>query len=127
METRRSLNQRSQPDDVLPPAFSEQDSRFARVFALIRESIAQRAFPGGALAVTYRGALIASQGFGHFTYDPTSPEVRADTVFDLASVTKVVSTTAVAMLLYERGLLDLESPEWPVPSLSSFRWRPPSN
>ena len=81
-----------------------------RAFALIRESVHQRAFPGAALAVTYRGALIASQGFGRFTFDSTSPEVQANTIFDLASVSKVVATTATAMLLQERGLLTLDSP-----------------
>jgi len=103
------LNQTSQPDAVLRGAFREQGSQFARAFALLRESIEQRAFPGAALAVTYHGALIASIGFGHFTYEPTSPEVHADTVFDLASVTKVVVTTAMAMVLHERGLLHLDS------------------
>ena len=105
----------------LNPAFGEQESRFARAFALIRDAIEQRAFPGAALAVTHRGALVASQGFGRFTYDPTSPEVHADTVFDLASVTKVVATTAIAMLLYERGLLTLDSPVAAI--LPEFRHR----
>jgi CubicO group peptidase (beta-lactamase class C family) len=104
------LNHATQPDGVRNPAPAGQESQFARAFALLREAIEQRAFPGAALAVTHRGALIASQGFGRFTYDSTSPEVRADTVFDVASVTKVVATTAIAMLLYERGLLHLESP-----------------
>ena len=76
----------------------------------MRGAVSQRAFPGASLAVTYRGAFVASQGFGRFTYDPASPEVHADTIFDLASVTKVVATTAMAMLLYERGLLDLDAP-----------------
>ena len=105
----QDLNDASQPDEVLNPALSEQEPRFARVFALLHEAIRQRAFPGAALAVTHHGALIASQGFGRFTYDPTSPEIRTDTVFDLASVTKVAATTAIAMVLYERGLLPLES------------------
>jgi CubicO group peptidase (beta-lactamase class C family) len=104
------LNQVSQPDERLQPAFDDQEPRFARVFARIRDAIEQRAFPGAALAVTHRGALIASQGFGRFTYDSPSPEVDAGTVFDLASLTKVVATTATAMVLYERGLLQLESP-----------------
>ena len=104
------MNHAAQPDGVLKPALAEQESRFARAFALLREAIEQRAFPGAALAVTHRGTLIASQGFGRFTYDSTSPEVHAGTVFDLASLTKVISTTAIAMVLYERGLLHLESP-----------------
>jgi serine-type D-Ala-D-Ala carboxypeptidase len=104
------LNPMSQHHADLDPAFDQQESRFARAFALIRESIQQRTFPGAALAVTHREALVVSQGFGRFTYDSTVPEIRTDTVFDLASVTKVVSTTAIAMLLYESGILDMESP-----------------
>ena len=54
--------------------------------------------------------LVALKGLGQFTYDASSPAVQADTIFDLASVSKVVATTPMAMLLYERGQLDLEAP-----------------
>ena len=94
----------------MQPAFHQQESQFARAFGILRDGIAQRAFPGAALAVTYRGILIASQGFGRYTYEPSSHEVSPQTIFDLASVTKVVATTTMAMLLYERGSLDLEAP-----------------
>jgi len=50
------------------------------------------------------------KAFGHFTYGPDSPQVTPATLFDLASVSKVVATTAMAMILYERGLLDLDGP-----------------
>ena len=50
------------------------------------------------------------RGMGHFTYDDSSPQVTVETIFDLASVSKVVGTTAMAMLLYERGHLDLDVP-----------------
>jgi CubicO group peptidase (beta-lactamase class C family) len=53
--------------------------------------------------------LVASKALGQFTYDVTSPAVRPETLFDLASVSKVIATTAMAMLLYERGQLDLDS------------------
>ncbi|MGA9565593.1 MAG: serine hydrolase domain-containing protein, partial [Candidatus Korobacteraceae bacterium] len=89
--------------------FREQESRFARAFMLTRIAIRRRAFPGAALAVVHRGSLIAWRGFGCFTYERNSPTVESDTIFDLASVTKVVATTAMAMLLYERGALDLDS------------------
>ncbi len=105
-----SLNQLSQKLASLPPAFEQQEKQFARAFALLRQAIEDHAFPAAALAVTHHGSLIASQGFGRFTYDAGAPAVQADTVFDLASVTKVVATTAVAMLLYERGQLALEAP-----------------
>src|SRR5579863_192184 len=91
-------------------AFQAQEKQFARAFSIVREAIAQRAFPGATLAIAHQGALIASQGFGQFTYDETSPEVLPDTIYDLASLTKVLATTAMAMLLYERGKLSLEEP-----------------
>ena len=47
---------------------------------------------------------------GRFTDEPSSATVSKETLFDLASVTKVVAATAMAMVLYERGLLDLEAP-----------------
>jgi CubicO group peptidase (beta-lactamase class C family) len=87
-----------------------QDRRFRQAFELLEDAVRQQAFPGAALAVGYRGNLVAHKAVGRFTYEPSSPEVKPDTVYDLASVTKVVATTAVAMLLFERGILDLEMP-----------------
>jgi CubicO group peptidase (beta-lactamase class C family) len=103
-------NQGSQPPPDLSSAFRDQEARFRRAFTLLREAIQRQTFPAAALAVTYRGGLIALEGFGHFTYDANSPATQTDTIFDLASVTKVVATTAMAMLLYERGLLELNAP-----------------
>jgi CubicO group peptidase (beta-lactamase class C family) len=97
----------------LKPNFSDQDRRFSRAFERLRQGIAARAFPGCSLCVVHRGQLVASKGLGRFTYEPQSPEVGAGTVWDIASLTKVVATTVMAMILYERGLLDLEAPlEW---------------
>ena len=104
------LNQPSPQLADLPSAFDLQDKQFSRAFAVLREAIEQRAFPAAAIAVTHRGSLIALQGFGRFTYEDDAPPVQPDTIFDLASVTKVVATTAVAMLLHERGQLPLDIP-----------------
>jgi CubicO group peptidase (beta-lactamase class C family) len=104
------LNQLSPQLANLPSAFDQQDKQFSRAFAVIREAIEQRAFPAATLAVTHRGSLVALRGFGRFTYEDDAPVVQPDTIFDLASVTKVVATTAVAMLLHERGQLPLDIP-----------------
>ena len=90
--------------------FSAQDDRFCSAFSILQTAIAARAFPACSLAVTFRGELVAHKALGRFTYDPASPVVTTASLFDLASLTKVVATTAVAMILYERGLLDLEAP-----------------
>jgi CubicO group peptidase (beta-lactamase class C family) len=99
-------------DNSISPrnAFEQQEKQFARAFAILREAIEQRAFPGASLAVTHAGALVASQGFGRFTYAEDAPAVQADTVFDLASLTKVMATTAMGMILYDRGQLALDEP-----------------
>jgi CubicO group peptidase (beta-lactamase class C family) len=90
--------------------FVAQDDRFPSAFGILEKAIAARAFPGCSLAVTFHGELVAHKALGRFTYDPASPEVTTASLFDLASLTKVLATTAMAMILYERGLLDLEAP-----------------
>ena len=92
----------------LPAAYHEQDHAFATAFKLIGDAISRRVFPSAAIAVTNTGALIGWKGFGHFTFDAAAPPVSADTIFDLASVSKAVASTSMAMVLYERGLLDLD-------------------
>ncbi len=92
------------------PAFQGQDAVFGRAFHILQEAITRAAFPAASVAVTFQGKLVALKAFGRFTYEPSSPAVTVATVFDLASVSKVVATTTMAMILYERGLIDLEAP-----------------
>lgn len=56
------------------------------------------------------GQILALDGIGRFTYDSASPRVTATTIYDLASVTKVLATTAMAMVLFDRALLPLDAP-----------------
>jgi serine-type D-Ala-D-Ala carboxypeptidase len=76
----------------------------------LKDAIAVRAFPAASIAVTHRDHLVALKSFGHFTNEKDSPLVTPPTLFDLASITKPVATTTMAMILYERGLLELETP-----------------
>jgi CubicO group peptidase (beta-lactamase class C family) len=92
------------------PAYGQQDAVFARAYELVRGAIADHIFPTASIAITHRGNLVGLKSFGHFTYEADSPETTTTTVFDLASLTKVVATTSMAMILYERGLLDVDLP-----------------
>lgn len=83
--------------------------RFPAARRVLEEAVRARAFPGAAYGVLLNGDLAALDAVGRFTYDPESPRVAPLTIFDLASITKVVATTAIAMLLYDRKLLDLNS------------------
>jgi CubicO group peptidase (beta-lactamase class C family) len=98
----------------LPIMLSQQEKRFQGAFALMQQACnpasAERVFPGAVLAVTHGGALVALKAFGRFTYEASSPEVLDTTPFDLASVSKAVATTSMAMLLFEKGLLPLDAP-----------------
>lgn len=76
----------------------------------MRQAVTDRVFPCASIAITHQGKLVGLKAFGRFTYELDSPEATTATVFDLASVTKVVATTSMAMILYERGLLDLDLP-----------------
>jgi serine-type D-Ala-D-Ala carboxypeptidase len=112
---------------LLADALERQDQKFAAAFAIIQDAIAARAFPAASIAVTYRGSLVVLKAFGSPTFEvrsevapSRSPSLRNDgdfkfeitpaTLFDLASLTKIVATTTMAMILYERGLLDLDAP-----------------
>ncbi len=90
--------------------YDDQNGRFAAAFGLLEEAIRAHVFPAASAAITHEGRLVALRAFGGLTYDPGSPEPTPGTLFDLASLTKVIATTPMAMILYQRGLLDLDIP-----------------
>jgi len=91
------------------PDFEDQDGFFARAFSVVEDAIGDQAFPCASIAVTDRGKLIALKAFGRFTYGDSPPATPA-TVFDVASLTKVVATATMAAIQYERGRLALATP-----------------
>jgi len=82
----------------------------AALDALLDRYVESGAFPGGVIAVGRRDALVHLHPFGRLSYDEGAPPVAADTIYDLASLTKVVATTAMAMILFDEGRLDLDRP-----------------
>jgi serine-type D-Ala-D-Ala carboxypeptidase len=94
----------------LTPKYDDQNDRFGAAFRVLDDAIAARSFPAASIAVTHQGSLAALRAFGHFTYETNSPEPTPETLFDLASLTKIVATTTMAMVLYQRGVIDLEMP-----------------
>ncbi|MEL6616059.1 MAG: serine hydrolase domain-containing protein, partial [Bacteroidota bacterium] len=76
--------------------------------AVLARGLASGAFPGASVAVGRGGVLVKLEGYGGLTDggDPVTP----DTPYDLASLTKVVATTSLAMRAAERGDLDLDAP-----------------
>jgi len=98
--------------DVIPSGAVSSDAhrRFAQAYQVLTDAIAAHAFPGCAFGVLEGDEVVLEDALGHFTYEEGAPAVTAQTVFDVASLTKVVATTAAAMLLYQRGVLELDMP-----------------
>jgi CubicO group peptidase (beta-lactamase class C family) len=91
-----------------PPASVGFDPELsARLDSIVRVGLEQGAAPGAALAVARYGRLVHLKGYGAIDYAPGSPTVDPTTLYDLASLTKVVATTSAAMILEEEGKLDL--------------------
>jgi len=96
------------PDAAPHPA--HQRSRFSAAYRVLEEAIAAHAFPGCAFGVLVRGEIVLLDGLGRFTYNDDAPAVTGQTIYDVASVTKVVATTAVVMRLRQQGRLDVDTP-----------------
>jgi CubicO group peptidase (beta-lactamase class C family) len=79
----------------------------ARLDSIVRVGLEQGAAPGAALAVGRFGRLVHLRGYGAVDYAAGSPADDPTTLFDLASLTKVIATTTAAMILEEEGKLDL--------------------
>ncbi len=93
------------------PAVVGMDSTLpARLDSIIRVAIAEGAAPGAAVAVGRYGRLVHLKGYGTLDYATGSPVVDANSIYDLASLTKVIATTTSAMILEETGKLDLDRP-----------------
>ncbi len=74
---------------------------------LVSTSIANKYFPGAQLLIANSDKILLSRNYGKFTYDENAPAVDDNSIFDLASVTKVIATTSAIMRLYDEKKLDL--------------------
>ncbi|MBQ6069534.1 MAG: serine hydrolase [Bacteroidales bacterium] len=81
-----------------------------RIDSIIEQGIAQHAMPGCQVLAMQEGRLLFRKAYGHQTYEPNSPLVDMQTVYDLASVTKMMSTTLAMMKLVETGKVMLDDP-----------------
>jgi CubicO group peptidase (beta-lactamase class C family) len=82
--------------------------RFDRAAEILLHGVLDRAFPAATVEVGRANGPVWQRAFGTLTYDPNSPHATIDTVFDLASLTKVIATTTLAMRAVDDGLLRLD-------------------
>jgi uncharacterized protein YbbC (DUF1343 family)/CubicO group peptidase (beta-lactamase class C family) len=80
------------------------------VDAVIERAIAEHHIPGAVLVVGHDGAVVYRKAYGERWLEPRRERMTVDTVFDLASLTKVVVTTVAVMQLFEQGLVRMSDP-----------------
>ncbi|MBO9682969.1 MAG: serine hydrolase [Flavisolibacter sp.] len=76
--------------------------------SIVRDGIARRAFPGAQVLAIQNGEIKYHKAFGHYEYDPKSLPVSLESIYDLASITKISAATVALMKLYEQGKVDIE-------------------
>ena len=91
-----------------PPATVGMDPALpARIDSIVAIALAEGAAPGAAVAIGRFGRLVHLKGYGAVDYAAGAPTVDPTTLYDLASLTKVIASTTAAMILEEEGKLDL--------------------
>ena len=85
-------------------------SGFARAAEVVQRGVDERAFPAAVVEVGTAGGVLWSQAFGRLDAEAESAPTQQSTIFDLASLTKVIATTTLVMRLVERGALALDHP-----------------
>jgi CubicO group peptidase (beta-lactamase class C family) len=92
-----------------PSTFVFNPAKLAEVDALIEQGIADHRMPGAVLWIEHEG-VAHHKALGLRAIEPNEEPMTEDTIFDAASLTKVMATTPAIMLLAERGAIDLEAP-----------------
>jgi beta-glucosidase-like glycosyl hydrolase/CubicO group peptidase (beta-lactamase class C family) len=80
---------------------------FSTIDSIAGDAIDKKAFPGCVVIAVHNGDIVYHKAFGHYKYE-ASPAMSPESIFDLASVTKVSATTVSVMKLYEEGKLKLD-------------------
>ena len=84
--------------------------RLERLDEVTLDAIGKKQFPGAVLLVARKGGVVYRKAFGHRTVRPQRSPLTEDTIFDLASLTKIVPTAVAIMILVEEGRLALSDP-----------------
>ncbi len=91
-----------------PPAAAP--NRLAVVDSIIRDAIANNNIPGAVLVIGHNGKVVYRKAYGYRALEPRREPMTLDTVFDLASLTKVIATTTAVMQLVQAGKIRLNDP-----------------
>ena len=84
------------------------NQNYNKIFTLIDSCIKVNIFPSAQLFVSKKGEILINQGFGTQTYENKSPPVNENSIYDVASLTKILSTTPIVMKLVSQKKLNLD-------------------
>ena len=87
---------------------SVSNMEFPNAWTVLDSAIENKIFPGAQVVVVQKGEMVFSGGFGYHTYDSGSPPVNHETVYDIASLTKVLAATPITMKLISQKKLSLD-------------------
>src|SRR4051812_23204090 len=93
-----------------PGAVGMSAERLAAIDRVVTRGISGGGFPGAAVVVGHDGFAVMRRGYGHVEGTSPGPAVTDQTIYDLASLTKVIATTSAAMILFDEGKLSLDAP-----------------
>ncbi len=92
------------------PALAQDENRLSVLDSIIQTSIQNHEIPGAVLLVGHDDKVIYRKAFGDRFVEPTRSPMTVDTIFDIASLTKVVATAPAVMQLLEQGKIRLNDP-----------------
>ena len=93
-----------------PASVAVSSARLAQLDAVIDAEIAQHHLPGAVVLVGRKGRIIWNKSYGSRAVEPAREPMTVDTIFDLASLTKIVATATSILILVERGKVRLAAP-----------------
>lgn len=93
-----------------PAAVGMSAERLAQIDSVVAQAVERKETPGAVVLVARKGRIVWRKAYGSRASVPTREPMTVDTIFDAASLTKVVATTTSVMILVERGLVRLNDP-----------------
>src|SRR5258707_9013511 len=95
---------------VLARAQQTESQNLAVLDSIVQTAIQNHEVPGAVLLVGHDGQVIYRKAFGSRSLEPTRTPMAVDTIFDIASLTKVVATTTAGMQVVEKGKIRINDP-----------------
>lgn len=93
--------------EIAPSNAGMNAAKLNIIDSIVNDGIKKHAYPGGVVLVAKDGKIVFDKAYGYLTYDSTQPVYR-ETIYDMASVTKVMATTLSVMKMYDEGKIDLQ-------------------